>query len=133
MKCLQKGLSEKGLMCFVYLDDIPILGYSQKQVENHPFIMLADLLQGGFTLQDQQQNIHPTRNIPGVSSQPGKRQIAINCRKINDGKELGKLVTHQSLSSIKITSILIEMLVGWGMIWSAFPVAARFSLLLVVT
>lgn len=131
MKCLQKGLSEKGLMCFVYLDDILILGDSQKQVENNPSIYVGRSLAGG--LQGQQQNIHPTRNIPGVSSQPGKRQIAINCRKIKDGKELGKLVTHQSLSSIKITSILIEMLVGWGMIWSAFPVAARFSLLLVVT
>jgi hypothetical protein len=109
MKCLEKRWRAKGLLYFVYLDDILLIGDSQKQVSNHLAIMLADLLQGGFKINSKKSILQPTQNLPHLGFHlnlaQGKLQLGTEKLKMVR-RELGKLVTHQSLSCRKMASIL---------------------------
>lgn len=50
MKTFQKLWRAQGILCFIYLDDILLLGCSQKEVNKHLALMVKDLTSAGFKI-----------------------------------------------------------------------------------
>ena len=65
MKTFEKRWRSQGLICFIYLDDILLLGATKQQVSNQLLVMVGDLVEAGFkinvnksTLEPSQRSIH---------------------------------------------------------------------------
>ena len=60
MKVLEKIWRAKGILCFVYLDDILLLGNTEKQVEKDLQVMVHSLLEAGFKINVKTSILEPT-------------------------------------------------------------------------
>ena len=47
MKVLEKKWRSQGIICFIYLDDILLLGPTKKLVQKHLLILIQDILEAG--------------------------------------------------------------------------------------
>lgn len=109
MKTFERIWRSKGLMVFVYLDDILLLGPSPKTVEKHLRTMVQDLADSGFLINLKKSFLEPSQNVPHLGFQidlkEGRLKICPQKLK-NVRKELGKLVTKTTMSCRKMAAIL---------------------------
>ena len=109
MRVLEKMWRKKGLQTFIYLDDILILGSTPNIVQHHLKIMVQDLLQAGFKINVKKSILQPTQQIHhlGFLLDFTTGHLKITIPKLKSlRKELGKLVTHTSMSCRKLAAIL---------------------------
>ena len=109
MKVLEKKWRSQGIICFIYLDDILLLGPTKKLVQKHLLILIQDILEAGFKVNPKKCVLEPTQVINhlgfSLNLKEGKLQISPQKLKMVK-KELGKLVTKDNLSCRKMASIL---------------------------
>jgi len=109
MRTLEKKWRSQGIIVFIYLDDILLLGATRSLVEKHLAIIIKDILDGGFKVNSKKSVLEPTQLIHhlgfDLNLQEGKLQISSQKLKTVK-KELGKLVTKDQLSCRKMASIL---------------------------
>ena len=109
MKPLQKIWRSKGLMVFVYLDDIILLAPSETQARKGLLELLETLASAGFKISQKKSVLVPTQRIQhlGFIIDFQKGQLEVPSQKIKTiRKELGKLILAEKLSCRKIASIL---------------------------
>ena len=109
MRTLEKKWRSQGIIAFIYLDDILLLGPTKTMVQKHLGILIKDILEAGFKVNSKKSVLEPTQNIHhlgfDLNLQEGKLQISPQKLKMVK-KELGKLVTKDNLSCRKMASIL---------------------------
>ena len=109
MKTLEKICRSKGILCFVYLDDILLLGSSRTQVSNHLEILTSSLLEGGFKINVKKSILEPVQSLTHLgfvlNLKQGLLQVPIPKLK-TIRRELGKLLLAKQLSCRKMASIL---------------------------
>ena len=110
MKVLEKKWRSQRIICFIYLDDILLLGPTKKLVQKHLLILIQDILVAGFKVNPKKCVLEPTQVINhlgfSLNLKEGKLQISPQKLKMVKKKELGKLVTKENLSCRKMASIL---------------------------
>ena len=109
MKVLEKIWRAKGLFVFVYLDDILVLAPSEKRLARDLSVVVDVLLEAGFKINSKKSSLFPCKQVQhlgmlldfeqGVLEVPPYKLKTIR-------KELGKLVTHRTLTCRKVASIL---------------------------
>ena len=109
MKALEKVWRAQGIQIFVYLDDILILGVSQKQVSSHLSLVAQDLMEAGFKINVQKSQLEPVQVVTHLGFQlnlkDGKLEVPPHKLK-TIRKEIGKVLLAESLSCRKMASIL---------------------------
>ena len=109
MKVLQKAWRSRGIMCFLYLDDILLVGPTPLLVQRHLDIMLESLQSLGLEINEKKSTLKPVQEIEhlgfGVNFQEGTLQVPVQKLK-SIRKELGKLVTQKILTPRKMAAIL---------------------------
>lgn len=109
MKTFEKKWRKRGLLVFVYLDDILLVGNTEKQVQVGLSVLVHDLLDSGFKINTSKSVLTPTQQVCHLgfllNFQSGRLEVAPHKVKAVR-KELGKLVTHQHLSARKMAAIL---------------------------
>lgn len=109
MKTFEKKWRSKGIMVFIYLDDILVLGSTPRQVEKHLDVVVPDLLDSGFLINIKKSCLTPSQNIQhlGFSLDLKSGFLKICPQKIKAVKrELGKILTKESMSCRKMAAIL---------------------------
>jgi hypothetical protein len=109
MKVLEKIWRAKGIFVFVYLDDILVLAPSEKRLARDLSVVVDVLLEAGFKINSKKSSLFPCKQVQhlgmlldfeqGVLEVPPHKLKTIR-------KELGKLVTHRTLTCRKVASIL---------------------------
>ena len=95
MGVLEKKWRKAGIICFVYLDDILVLGCSPAQVSKHLLIMVQDLCSSGFKINVPKSVLAPFQQIKhlGFLMDLKSGHLRICPQKLKSlKKELGKLV-----------------------------------------
>lgn len=109
MGTFEKLWRKKGFLVFVYLDDILLLGVSQKQVQKQLSSMVEDLLESGMKINIGKSVLEPTQNLAHLGFildlKNGALKICPTKLKMVR-KELGKLVVGKELSCRKMAAIL---------------------------
>jgi hypothetical protein len=109
MRVLQKLWRSKGLMAFVYLDDIILIGSSESLVKRQLQFMLETLCAAGFQINQKKSIFLPCQRLQHlgfiIDFQRGQLEVPPPRLK-TIRKELGKVMVAQRLSCRKITSIL---------------------------
>ena len=96
-------------MCFVYLDDILLLGNTEKQVEKDLQVMVHSLLEAGFKINVKKSILKPTQKLShlGFILNLAQGQLEVCPEKLRlVRRELGKLVTKQEVTCRKMAAIL---------------------------
>ena len=109
MKVLQKIWREKGLLVFVYLDDILVLGTTRDQVANSLAQVLSTLDDAGFLVNQKKSTMEPVQNLEhlGFTVDLASGRLGVPSGKLRTiRRELGKLVTHPVFSARKMACIL---------------------------
>ena len=109
MKVLQKIWRKKGMLVFVYLDDILVLGTTAQQTQKHLDMVLETLEEAGFMVNQKKSSQVPQRVLEHLGFQIDFQQghLAVPGGKIKTcRKELGKLVTFSSMTPRKMAAIL---------------------------
>ena len=109
MKVPQKMWRQQGLLVFVYLGDILILGSTKVQAQRTLDIVLRTLQEAGFVINQKKTSTSPVQTLghlgfhvdlkAGLLMVPKAKLKSIR-------KELGKLVTHSHLTPRKMAAIL---------------------------
>jgi hypothetical protein len=104
-----KKWRKAGLLCWIYLDDILVVGSSPHAVQKHLDLMLTDLELSGMVVNKKKSQLVPTQQVEhlgftvdlktGTLQVPQEKMKAIR-------RQLGKLLTHQEMSSRKMAAIL---------------------------
>jgi hypothetical protein len=106
---LEKKWRSQGIIVFIYLDDILLLGATRSLVQKNLTILIQDILEAGFKVNTKKSILEPTQLIHhlgfDLNLQVGKLQISPQKLKMVK-KELGKLVTKDQLTCRKMASIL---------------------------
>ena len=108
IKPLEKIWRSQGILIFVYLDDILLLGASKKQVEKHLDVVTTTLLSAGFKINLKKSYLAPSQEIVhlGYILKLGEGRLVVPPTLKSIRKEVGKLVTKTSMSCRKMASIL---------------------------
>ena len=109
MRPLERIWRNQGIQVFVYLDDILVLGSTQKQVQLHLKVVLETLQKAGFVINLKKSVLDPTQEINhlGFLLDLKTGYLRVTKEKLKSiKKELGKVVTHNFLSSRKMAAIL---------------------------
>ena len=109
MKVFQKLWRGNGILCFIYLDDILVLGQSQLAVSKSLAFILQSLSDSGMTVNQSKSTLVPTQSVDhlgfrldlhrGVLMVPPAKFKSVR-------RELGKLVCHGNMSCRKMAAIL---------------------------
>ena len=109
MKVFQKLWRQKGILCFVYLDDILIVNNTPKGVEKDLKFILKTLEDGGTQINFPKSKLTPTQVVDhlgftlnlkdGVLEVPKGKLKAVR-------RELGKLLVKDKMSCRKMAAIL---------------------------
>jgi hypothetical protein len=109
MKTFQTKWRKLGIMVFIYLDDILIIGPNPHHVTKNLAIVLGDLNLSGMVVNTEKSILQPTQNIPHlgfhIDFQKGLLQLRSGKLK-NIRKEFGNLLTHSQMSCRKMAAIL---------------------------
>ena len=109
MKVLQKVWRQKGLLVFVYLNDILILGTTKLLAQKCLDSVLETLRDSGFCVNEKKSLLTPTQELQHlgfhISLQNGVLSVPADKLKMIR-RELGKLVTHFHLTTRKMAAIL---------------------------
>ena len=109
MKPFQKIWRSRGILMFVYLDDILILGTSPKLLQSQVDSMLLDLEHAGMTVNRKKSILQPTQRLQhlGFVVDFVKGQLCVPKEKVKMvRKDLGKLVKLERISPRKMAAIL---------------------------
>ena len=102
-------MENKGIIVFIYLDDILLLGNTQFSVEKNLKILLQDLQLSGMTVNLDKSICQATQvvNHMGFQINPKEGFVGVPPEKLKTvRRELGKLVTHKVLTCRKMAAIL---------------------------
>ena len=109
MKTFQRLWRQKGIMCYIYLDDILLLGTTAHQVAKHLAILVHDLKTSGMQINFEKSVLVPTQQVThlgfvldlknGFLQVPKEKLRSVR-------KELGKLIIQDTLSIRKTAAIL---------------------------
>jgi len=110
MKVFLKKWRNQGILTWVYLDDILLIGNSPKAVEKHFLVMLQDLEAAGMVVNQKKSQFVPTTQHAEhlgfmVDLQQGLLPVPQEKMK-NIRKELGKILTHSEMTCRKMAAIL---------------------------
>lgn len=109
MKTFEKKWRKKGIQVFIYLDDILVLGATAPMVQKHMKVVVTDLLESGFTINTKKSILEPSQSVPllgfHLNLKEGLLQISPSKLKVVR-KELGKLLTKDTISCRKMAAIL---------------------------
>ena len=109
MKVFLKKWRKHGIQCWVYLDDILLVGHSPQAFQKHLQAMLQDLEAAGMTINTKKSQLVPTQQVDhlgfSVDFKTGRLQVPKEKMKAIR-KELGKILTHTEMSCRKMAAIL---------------------------
>ena len=109
MKLFIKKWRKQGILTWVYLEDILLIGNSLAAVQKHLQVMLKDLELAGMVVNKKKSQLVPTQQVDHlgftVDLKKGLLQVPQEKLKIVQ-KELGKLLTHWTMSCRKMAAIL---------------------------
>jgi hypothetical protein len=63
MKVFQKKWRAKGILCWIYLDDILVVGKNPKRLEKDMAVVIQDLKDAGMAINDKKSILEPSQNI----------------------------------------------------------------------
>ena len=109
MKTFLKKWRKIGIQCWIYLDDILLVGNSPNSVSKHLSKMLQDLEDSGMVVNHKNSQLMPTQVIDhlGFSVDFKKGVLQVPQEKMKTvRKELGKILTHSDMSCRKMAAIL---------------------------
>ena len=109
MKTFQRLWRQKGIMCYIYLDDILLLGTTAHQVDKDLRILLHDLRCSGMQINFEKSVLEPTQHVThlGFTLDLKNGFLQVPKEKLKSvRKELGKLVVQDTLSVRKMAAIL---------------------------
>ena len=99
----------QGMIVFVYLDDILILGNSPQQVRSHLEAVLTTLANAGLVVNHQKSVLQPSQCFEHLGLlldlRRGELTVPLDKRK-GYRKELGKVLTNKTLTVRKVAAIL---------------------------
>ena len=109
MKVLESKWRKKGVQVYVYLDDILLLGPTEKILNKHLKIAVEDLLHAGFKINVKKSTLLPSQKITHlgfvVNLLDGKVQL--HPQKLQTiKKDLGKFITKKEMAKRQIAAIL---------------------------
>ena len=109
MKGFQKIWRQKGIMCFIYLDDILVVNTTPHGVEKDLTFMLHTLQQAGMNVNTKKCVLVPCQKVDhlGFTLNLEDGVLEVPKTKIKTvRKELGKVLTHQHMTCRKMAAIL---------------------------
>lgn len=109
MAVFLKKWRQKGLLVFIYLDDILLLAQSEGLAIRHTEIMLKDLLDSGMTVNLEKSSLQPSQRVEhlGFTINMVEGRLEVPPAKVKMvRKELGKLLTLRTISCRKVAAIL---------------------------
>ena len=109
MKTVLRRWREKGLLVWVYLDDILLVNASQKALRKQTSLILEDLHTLGLNINYKKSILEPTQEVTylGFTLNFAKGSLEVPQQKLKVvRRELGKLITHSWLSPRKMAAIL---------------------------
>ena len=109
MKVFQKIWRKKGIMCFIYLDDILIVNSTPQGVEKDLTFMLQSLEDSGMVINQKKSILTPSQVVDhlGFSLNLKDGVLEVPKSKLKSvRKELGKVLTHKTLTCRKMAAIL---------------------------
>ena len=109
MKGFLKKWRKQGILTWVYLDDILLIGNSPQAVQKHLQIMLQDLEAAGMVVNQKKSQLVPAQQVEHLyftmdlkkGCLQGPQEKMKNIR-----KELGKILTHSQMTCRKMAAIL---------------------------
>ena len=109
MATFQKKWRASGILCFIYLDDILVLGETKRQVETHLKVMVTDLLQAGFKINTKKSVLEAVQEVLHLgfilNFKAGMLQLdPLKIKRVK--RELGKIVTAHAMTIRKMAAIL---------------------------
>lgn len=109
MKVFQKRWRQKGLLVYVYLDDILLIAPTPSILEAHLRVVVQDLVDSGFKLNLKKCFLEASQVVDHlgfqINFQEGKLQLAPQKVKALR-KELGKFITKTNMSKRQLAAIL---------------------------
>ena len=109
MRVFEKLWRKRGIMCFVYLDDILIVGSTPQEVRKHLDFMVLTLTKAGMKINLKKSVLEPSQCVHhlgfDLNFKEGCLQVAAAKLKAVR-KDLGKLVTAREISCRKMAAIL---------------------------
>ena len=109
MKTFQTKWRRNGILVFVYLDDILVLGTSKKVLESHLGTVTQDLVSAGFKINLEKSVLQPCQEVIhlgfNLNLKEGCLQLSPSRLK-TVRKELGKIVVAKKMSTRKMAAIL---------------------------
>ena len=109
MKTFQRLWRQQGILCYIYLDDILLLGSTAHQVTKHLQILLHDLHASGMQVNYEKSTLSPTQNVThlGFTLDLKNGFLQVPSEKLkNVRKELGKLIVLDCMPVRKMAAIL---------------------------
>jgi hypothetical protein len=109
MKTFLRLWRRQGLLVFIYLDDIIIFGKNPDALGRHLGLALRDLNEAGMQINAEKSVLQPVQELQhlGFTINLKEGYLSVPTEKLKSvRKELGKLVTHSSLSTRKMAAIL---------------------------
>ena len=109
MKTFEKIWRARGIMVFVYLDDILVIGPSRQKVQTDITFVLQTLNDSGMGVNLKKSQPQPSQEIRHlgftIDFKQGTLEVPKDKRKTLK-RELGKLITHDVLTCRKMAAIL---------------------------
>ena len=109
MKVFEKRWRNQGVLFFIYLDDILVVGSNKKLVERHRNLIVEDLENSGMLINYEKSILEPSQKLQhlgfqvdfekGLLQVPGEKLKSVR-------RELVKLLTHKSMTPRKMAAIL---------------------------
>ena len=109
MKVLQKLWRTRGILCFLYLDDILIVNKNKLTLKTELEYMLQTLEAAGLQINSKKSILQPTQVIDHLGFQIdfGKGVLTVPPAKLKSiRKDLGKIVLAKSMTARKMAAIL---------------------------
>ena len=109
MSVFLKKWRKEGLLVFVYLDDILLLAHSKVLLEKHLHKLLLDLMESGMNINEKKSVLAPSQCVEHlgftVNLKDGRLEVpTFKLKAVR--KELGKFLTHQTMTCRKAAAIL---------------------------
>ena len=104
MKTFQTKWRAKGIFCFMYLDDILVLGSSKSQVDRQLRIMVQDLVEAGFKINLKKSVLEAVQEVLPLGFVLNLKEgtLQLHPQRLKTvRKELGKLVVAKTMSTQK--------------------------------
>lgn len=109
MRVFEKLWRQRGIMCFIYLDDILVLGNNPPQVQKDLEYMVKTLVDSGIKINLKKSVLEPVQEVShlGFTLYFKQRSLQVAPGKLKAvRKELEKLVTYTMMSCRKMAAIL---------------------------